>query len=116
MASADTTRSAPAQPGRPGETLDYQPVAPAAVLAMAVAGLFTLAVAVLVIVGLTSRKPVIVWELLVVAFLGWFGMMCVRLWRGVGSDPFAVAGAIGFAVVSRAVWTRAIGRYTSASS
>ena len=32
--------------------------------------------------------------LLVVAFLGWFGMMCVRLWRAVGSDPFAVAGAI----------------------
>jgi ABC-2 type transport system permease protein len=28
----------------------------------------------------------------------------------------AVAGALGFAVVSRAVWTRAIGRYTSASS
>ena len=32
--------------------------------------------------------------LLVVAFLGWFGMMCVRLWRGAGRDPFAVAGAI----------------------
>lgn len=28
----------------------------------------------------------------------------------------AVAGALGFAVVSRTVWTRAIGRYTSASS
>ena len=28
------------------------------------------------------------------AFLGWFGMMCVRLWRGAGRDPFAVAGAI----------------------
>ena len=32
--------------------------------------------------------------LLVLAFLGWFGMMCVRLWRGAGRDPFAVAGAI----------------------
>ena len=32
--------------------------------------------------------------LLVVAFIGWFVMMCVRLWRGAGRDPFAVAGAI----------------------
>jgi ABC-2 type transport system permease protein len=29
---------------------------------------------------------------------------------------FAIAGAVVFAMVSRAVWTRAIGRYTSASS
>ena len=37
--------------------------------------------------------------LLVVAFLGWFGMMCVRLWRGAGRDPFAVAGAIAAGMI-----------------
>ena len=37
--------------------------------------------------------------LLVVAFLAWFGLMCVRLWRGAGRDPFAFAGAIAAGVI-----------------
>ena len=37
--------------------------------------------------------------LLVVAFVGWFGMMCVRLWCGAGRDPFAFAGAIAAGVI-----------------
>ena len=37
--------------------------------------------------------------LLVVAFLGWFGLMCVRFWRSAGRDPFAFAGAIAAGVI-----------------
>lgn len=37
--------------------------------------------------------------LLVAAFLGWFGMMCVRLWRSAESDPFAFAGAIAAGMI-----------------
>jgi O-antigen ligase len=37
--------------------------------------------------------------LLVVAFLGWFCLMCRRLWRGARSDPFALAGAIAAGMI-----------------
>jgi hypothetical protein len=64
---------------RPGENLDYQPVAPMAVFAILLASLLTILVISLVGVGLYIRKPVIVWELLLLAGLGLFLSVFARI-------------------------------------